>query len=324
MTSQKILYLSREDVESIDLPMIEIINALDEMFHEKGSGKTEMPPKPGIHPQEDAFIHAMPAYIPKAGAAGLKWVSAFPENPRLGLPYISGLIILNDPETGIPVTVMDATWITAKRTGAATAVAARYLARPESSTVGILACGVQGRSNLEALAYLFDIELVHVYDISPNAARKYAKDMNGIVSGEFKVVDSPRDAVEGMDLVVTSGPILKKPNPVIDAGWLSEGSFASLVDFDSYWKGSALREADKFSTDDRAQWDTYQKNGYFQDTPNPYGDLGEIVSRKIPGREHDQERTITMNLGLALADMVTAKLVYDQALEFGEGKHLQL
>jgi len=152
MTLGSILYLSREDVETTRLPMSEIIRALEAMFREKGNGEVEMPPKPGIHPRPDAFIHAMPAYIPSVQAAGLKWVSGYPGNQAKGLPYISGLLILNDPDTGVPLAVMDCTWITAQRTGAATAVAAKHLARPDSASVGIVACGVQGRSNLEALA----------------------------------------------------------------------------------------------------------------------------------------------------------------------------
>ena len=91
-------------------------------------------------------------------------------NQAKGLPYITGLLILNDPETGVPLAIMDCTWITAKRTGAATAVAAKYLARPESKTVGIVACGVQGRSNLEALACLFKINKVKAYDLYPEIA----------------------------------------------------------------------------------------------------------------------------------------------------------
>ena len=324
MDTSKMLYLSRQDVESLNLPMIEIINALEEMFREKGSGRTEMPPKPGIHPQEDAFLHAMPALIPKLRAAGIKWVSGFPDNPQRGLPYISGLIILNDPDTGFPISVMDATWITATRTGAATAIAAKYLARPDSSSVGILACGVQGRSNLEALACLFDIKQVHAYDISQDAARTYAREMKNTIPGEIIIVDNPKDAVAEMDLVVTSGPIHKDPNPVIPAGWLSEGSFASLVDFDSYWKGSALRQADKFATDDLAQLEAYRKIGYFQDTPVPYADLGEIVTGKAPKRDQSGERTICMNLGLALADMAAAKLIYDRAEKEGLGTQLPL
>ena len=88
----------------------------------------------------DAFLHAMLAHIPSLGAAGMKWVAGFPENQAKGLPYVSGLLILNDPETGLPLAVMDCTWITAKRTGAATAVAAKHLARPDSKSAGILAC----------------------------------------------------------------------------------------------------------------------------------------------------------------------------------------
>ena len=162
-----VLYLSRKDVEIINLPMQEIIDALEAMFKEKGAGRTEMPPKPGIHTRPDAFIHAMPAYIPSLQSAGMKWVSGYPGNQRRGLPYITGLLLLNDPETGVPIAIMDCTWITAKRTGAATAVAAKYLARPDSTTVGIVACGVQGRSNLEALTCLFKIKKVKAYDLYP-------------------------------------------------------------------------------------------------------------------------------------------------------------
>ena len=127
MTPGSILYLSREDVEATRLTMLEIIQALESMFLEKGHGRVEMPPKPGIHPRPDAFIHAMPAYIPSLAAAGLKWVSGYPGNQSKGLPYITGLLILNDPDTGVPLAVMDCTWITAQRTGAATAVAAAEL-----------------------------------------------------------------------------------------------------------------------------------------------------------------------------------------------------
>ena len=152
MDMNKLLYLSRADVESVDLDVSTIIDLLEKAFHEKGEGKVEMPPKPGIHTQQDAFIHAMPAYIPSLKSAGIKWVSGYPQNQERGLPYITGLLVLNDVETGIPYAVMDCVWITAYRTGAATALAAKYLARPESEVAGILACGVQGRTNLEALA----------------------------------------------------------------------------------------------------------------------------------------------------------------------------
>jgi ornithine cyclodeaminase/alanine dehydrogenase len=324
VNENSVLYLSRKDVETVNIPMSDIIEALNKMFLEKGEGRVEMPPKPGIHTRPDAFIHAMPAYIPSMEAAGVKWISGYPENQKKNLPYINGLLILNDPDTGIPIAIMDAMWITARRTGAATAIAAKYLARPESSTAGILACGVQGRNNLEALACLFRITKVKAFDIYPEVARRYAREMKDIVKAEIEVVDNPKDAVIGLDMVVTSGPILKHPSPVIEAGWLAEGSFASPVDFDSYWKGGALKQADRLATDDKAQMEYYRTVGYFKDTPKPYADLGEIVAGKKPGREKAAERTISINLGIALDDMATAILIYKKAVELGIGTRLLL
>jgi ornithine cyclodeaminase/alanine dehydrogenase len=179
MKDDKLLYLSQANVVSVGLEMAEIIELLETAFKEKGEGRVEMPPKPGIHPGEgDNFIHAMPAYIPAMNSAGVKWVSGFPENYKRGLPYISGLLILNDPETGVPLSVMDCTWITAVRTAAATAVAARYLARPDSSVTGILGCGVQGRTNTEALNVLFPLKKVMAYDIDATAARSFAEEVS--------------------------------------------------------------------------------------------------------------------------------------------------
>ncbi|MFZ4695787.1 MAG: ornithine cyclodeaminase family protein [Verrucomicrobiia bacterium] len=324
MSPHTVLYLSRKEVESVGLAMSEIIAALENMFREKGEGRVEMPPKPGIHTRKDAFIHAMPAYIPSLGAAGMKWVSGYPENQKKKLPYITGLLILNDPENGFPIAVMDATWITAQRTGAATAVAAKHLARSESSSAGILACGVQGRSNLEALACAFKLARVRAFDLFPEVARKFAKEMSPLVGLDIEVVRTPKEAVVGMDLVVTSGPILKHPSPVIEAGWLGEGAFASPVDFDSYWKGEALRQADKLSTDDTAQMEYYRSVGYFKDTPHPYADLGEIVAGRKIGRQTPQERTICVNLGIALDDIATAILIYRKAKERGVGTKLPL
>lgn len=324
MTAETVLYLSREDVETVGLPMADIVEALDKMFQEKGEGRVEMPPKPGIHTRQDAFIHAMPAYIPSLESAGMKWVSGFPDNPARGLPYISGLLVLNDPDTGIPLSIMDATWITGQRTGAATAVAAKYLARRDSSSVGIVACGVQGRSNLEALSCVFDLTTVKAYDIYAETAERYAVEMSEKLNLEVQVVKSVEAAVAGLDIVVTSGPILKTPDPLIEQGWLAEGSFASPVDFDSYWQGDALRQMDKLATDDLSQMKYYRGVGYFQDTPTPYADLGEIAAGRKPGRDNDKERTMSMNLGLALDDMATAILIYREAKKMGVGTELPL
>jgi ornithine cyclodeaminase/alanine dehydrogenase len=324
MSNQQLLYLSRADVEAVGLDMPTIIAALEVAFREKGQGRVEMPPKPGVHPKGDAFIHAMPAFIPALGSVGIKWVSGFPENYKLGLPYISGLLLLNDPETGLPISVMDCTWITAMRTGAATALAAKYLARPESEVVGILGCGVQGRSNLAALVTLFPIKRVLAYDIDPQALSRYVEEMQARHRLEVVPVKEPKAAVVGCDIVVTAGPILKHPTPAIEPGWLKPGGFASPVDFDSYWQPAAMHQLDKFCTDDRAQLEYYRTQGYFQDIPPVHADLGEIVAGKKPGRQRSDERTMTMNLGLALDDMATAIELYRRAKETGIGTWLPL
>jgi ornithine cyclodeaminase/alanine dehydrogenase-like protein (mu-crystallin family) len=324
MNEHQILYLSQSDVVRVNLDMATVINLLESAFREKGAGNVEMPPKPGIHTLPDAFIHAMPAYIPSLHSAGIKWVSGYPDNQKRGLPYITGLLILNDDETGIPYAVMDCTWITAYRTGAASALAAKYLARPESKTAGILACGVQGRTNLEALKVLFPIEQVYAYDIHPDRIQRYAEEMSAKLEVEVIGVSEPRQAIVNSDLVVTSGPILKHPTPTIQQDWLQPGAFGSAVDFDSYWTGSALSQMDRISTDDHAQFQYYKSIGYFQTTPDPYADLGEIVSGKKPGRQGAQERTLAVNLGLAMDDMAVAPEIYRRAKELGIGTWLPL
>ena len=210
------------------------------------------------------------------------------------------------------------------RTAAASAVAAKRLARPESTKLGILGCGVQGISNTEALNVPFSIEEVFAYDIIPEAIEKFSQKIQEKLGLKVTPVRSPQEAVTGCDLIVTAGPILKEPHKTIKAGWLDEGAYASLVDFDSYWEPAALKEVDKFCTDDMKQFEYYKSAGYFQDVPPIHADLGELVAGLKPGRESAKERTIACNLGLALDDMAVAPTIYHRAAEMGIGTWLFL
>jgi ornithine cyclodeaminase/alanine dehydrogenase len=325
MPENKLLYLSQADVVAVGISMSEIIAALETAFRAKGEGRTEMPPKPGVHPGGgDNFIHAMPAYIQDLKSAGVKWVSGYPENYKRGLPYITGLLIYNDVENGLPLAVMDCVWITAKRTGAASAVAARRLARPDSSVMGMLGCGVQGQSHAEAFTETFPLKKILAYDKDPESARRYAAAMTRQLKVEVVAVKTPREAVSGCDIVATAGPILKVPHATIQAGWLDEGAFASLVDYDSYWSREALAQAAKFCTDDIPQLKLYQSMGYFRNIPPIHADLGELVTGKKKGRENSKERAMTANLGLAIDDMAVAPLIFARAKEKGIGTWLPL
>jgi len=320
-----VLYLSRAEIDKLKISIVDVIKVVEEAFREKAEGRAEVPPKPGVHPQKDAFIHAMPAHMSKMGVAGVKWVSGFPENPKRGLPYISGLLILNNIETGFPICVMDCTWVTAKRTGATTAIAAKYLAREDSKTFGILGCGVQGRSNLEALMSVCkDLEEVRAYDVNKENLSKYVEEMTAEHGVRVVPVDSPKKAVENCDIVVTAGPILKNPEPVIESSWFKDGGFACVLDFDSYWKPEAMYSLNKFCTDDIEQLKYYRQQGYFRDIPEVYAELSEIISGKKHGRENSRERIMSMNLGLAIEDMATAKLVYEKAKKTEAGTKLPL
>lgn len=325
MEKNRLLYLSFKDVVDVELTMPEIIDSMEKMFVAKGEGRSEMPPKPGIFPGGgDNFIHAMPASIPDLKSAGIKWVSGFPDNPSKGLPYISGLLIFNDFDTGIPLAVMDCVWITAKRTGAASAISARHLARPDSSVMGILGCGVQGRSHAEALKVLFPLKKVMAYDVNPEASAQYAVDVSGSLDLEVVPVKSPREAVSGCDIVVTAGKMAKTPHATIEAGWLDEGAFASLVDYDTYWQPAAMHATDLFCTDDTHQFQAVRQAGYFSDIPDLHADLGELATGRKTGRQTPEQRTMTANLGLALDDMAVAPLIYAKAKEKGIGTWLEL
>ena len=137
-------------------------------------------------------------------------------------------------------------------------------------------------------------------------------------------VNSPQEAVTDSDIVVTAGPVLKNPTPVIEDSWFKTGAFASPVDVDSYWKKDALLGVDKFCVDDVPQVMHFKSEGYLKTIPEIHADLGEIVTGKKLGRENDQERTMSMNLGLALEDIGVARNVYLKALERGIGKTLSL
>ena len=324
----ELVYLSRAAVEALGMTMREVIDALDAGFAAKGRGQTEMPPKPGIHTRPDCFIHAMPAYVREPEVAGLKWVSGYPPNAARGLPYITGLLALNDPETGIPLAVMDCTWITAMRTGASAGISARYLARRGSTTAAFVGCGVQARPSLLALAAeLPALAEVRCYDVLPAAVQAFIAEMAAALPAlRFAACSSAADAAAPADVVVTAIPIVEDPRPELDEGVLRPGALAVSLDYDSAWTSAAMRACDKFCADDVPQLLATRDHGvYFAGIPERiHADLGDLAAGTRPGRETDAERIFSMNMGIAVDDMVTARVLYLRALERGAGVRLPL
>jgi alanine dehydrogenase len=312
-----IRYLSRAEVESLNISMAQVIEVVEEGFRLKGMGQTQMPPKTAIHARPgETFLHAMPAYVGGMDTAAIKWVGGNENNPKQGLPNISGVIVLNDPETQFPICIMDAGWVTMMRTGAANAVAMKYLGPQRAETVAVIGCGVQGRSNALAMhTHYPEIKQLRCYDVSAEALGAFVKEAEQAYDSEVVAVSEPREAVEGVDVVVTAGPSPKSPTPYLRQEWLKAGAMAAPVDYMGAWEGELAAKVDKLITDDHGQMDYYRAKGYFADVPKPYADLGEIVAGKQPGRESADERTMSILMGIAIDDAVTAQLIYDQACE---------
>ena len=163
--------------------MAETLGLIHKAMEAHGKKRYEMPAKIGIHPYEDVFYHAMPAYVPDSLACGVKWIECYPRNPKdFGLPQTTGLLILNDIMTGIPVAVMDSAWITAMRTPALTSLAAAAL-HPDAKTFGMFGCGVQGTGHVRYIVKaLKELEKIYIYDVRSENMDRLIQEVEGEVS----------------------------------------------------------------------------------------------------------------------------------------------
>ena len=294
--SGSLLLLSRSDVAA-RLPGIEEqIGLAAGIFDALAQGEVEMPPKIGIHPRPNAFIHAMPAYLKARDVAVIKWVSGYPSNPGIGLPYISGVIVVNNPATGVPVAVLDAAEITACRTAAASGVCIRAFAPADWSRVAILGCGEQGRYHARVVRALRSDAVIVAYDVDPSRAASLCEGV--------EVAASAREAVEGADVVVTAGPIVEHPQPVLAPDWIPERCLLLPIDFDFYVTRDAIESCSLFVVDDVDQFEYYRRQGHFQEWPEPRGSVGDALRSGRRGA-----RSACVNLGVAALDAVFAEAV---------------
>jgi ornithine cyclodeaminase/alanine dehydrogenase-like protein (mu-crystallin family) len=318
------LFLSQEDVLAVGLSMREVVETIETVFREHGNKHYENPPKPGIHPRGDAFIHAMPGYLPGLNAAGMKWVSSYPSNLGLNMPAVMGMMILNDVDTGRPLAVLDCRWITAVRTGAVSAVAAKYLAKSTSEVIGIAGAGTQGRYNLMALMEVLpNLKKVKVFDTSTKALDSFVRVMHEETALEIEAASTPKDAIIDADVIVTATGKLEQP--VYQEQWVKPGALVLPVHHRG-WENSMLHKADKFVCDDWPQLQNAHKEvgGFYGPLPTLSAELGEIVNGSKPGRERESERIINFNYGLAIEDLALTACIYPRAIQKGLGVTLTL
>lgn len=325
------LLLSRSDVQRA-LRMEDAIGLVERGFTEFGEGSVEMPQRPVIFvPERDGLAAFMPALVRGMGALSIKTVTAFKGNVKKGLPTILGTVTLLDPETGVPLSIMDGGYLTAVRTGAASGVATKYLAREDAHIAAIFSAGVQARTQLEAICTVRDINQVRVFDVDHPQAERFAEEMggHGPIPADIEVVGSPREAVDGAHIVVAA---TTSPSPVFDGDDLSPGAHINGVG--SHAPG--VRELDtKTLVRSKIVCDSVEaclveagdllipiEEGALSES-DIHGGLAEVIGGKLPGRQTDEEITLFKSVGLAFQDAVAAQHTYRQAKILGLGMEFQ-
>ncbi len=324
------LLLTRKDVEAV-LTMEDAIDAVEEGFRQHQLGTSQLPLRTAIHiPEHNGIVLFMPGYIGGMDALGMKLVTVYPDNPsKYNLPTILATVLLAHPRTGDLLAIMDGTYLTAMRTGAASGVATKYLARPDSRVVGVFGAGVQARTQLMAVCAVRPITEARVYDVVPAVVQSFCDEMGAKLGITVRPAASPREAVEGCDVIVAA---TTSKTPVFDGAWVARGTHLNGIgshtpdarEFDSTvirrakvvvdLREAALAEAGDVIIPIKAGEIT---------ADHIYAELGEIVTGK-PGRENPEEITLFKSVGLAIQDMSTASRVYQRAREQGIGKEISL
>jgi alanine dehydrogenase len=333
-TSVKTLLLTGKQVKKI-LAMENVLGAVEDAFKHKGLEKVQMPPKAYLFYEKfDGDLRTMPSYVEDMDVSAVKIVNVHPQNAKnYGMRTVMGLLVLIDPHTGAPLAIMDATHITDMRTGAASAIASKYLARPNPRVLGIIGAGNQARTQMLALITQYGrFDEVRIFDLYPEKAKTVARQFRRLYRdriGKIRAVSSAKDAVTGCDIVVTA---TSSRSPIVMDEWVGEGTHINCIGADAPGKQELdpriLKRA-RVVIDD---WEQASHSGEIN-VPLSKGELtrddvndeiGRIVAGLSPGRQSDTEVTVFCSTGLAVQDCLTAKIVYDVASKEKVGRFVQI
>jgi len=327
----EILLLSRSTVEGlISLP--EVIAAVEEAYTAYIQGHTTIPPVVNLQVHHHAGeVDIKSAYVQPSELIGIKVASGFWENQaRFDLPSGFATILLLDGVTGVPLCIMDGSYITASRTGAAGAVAAKHLARPDAEVAAIIGAGTQGRIQLRALLEVRKIRQVRVFDVVGEWARTYAEEMaQELPQLTFSVSPRVQDAVQGADIIVTATP---STSPLVRDEWISPGMHINAIGADA--PGKQELDPNIFARA-KVVVDKLSQCRLIGETQHPlalgiiteedlYAEIGEITAGLKPGRESVEEITLFDATGVAIQDVAAASRVYRMAKERGLGTRFPL
>ena len=324
-TRYETLLLKQSEIKEL-IEMKEIIESVETAYTVHATRNVQMPAKKYLFFKKyNGDLRIMPAFIKNMDEAGVKCVNVHPENPvKYDLPTVMGLIQLFDPKSGFPLSVMDGTWITNMRTGAAAGVGTKYLARKDSKTLGIIGAGKQAFTQLMALKEVMDIEHAHVFCRTCSSRENFADMARKRFDIDINAVSTAEEAVKNMDVVVTVTPANK---PVLKTEWITEGTHINAMGADAPGKQELevgiLQKARIFID----CWEQARHSGEINvpvhegiiNRKSISSKIGDVIIGKAEGRISDEDITVFDSTGLAVQDMVTGWKVYEEAVKKGVG-----
>lgn len=324
------LLITREQIEQL-VDMKKTIELVDKTFINLGEGQVINPNKVTLdlgesaeYPPYDGFVNAMPAYIGWQDIAGIKWVTGMGgERRKAGLPFINGIIVLMDPHLGEYVSVMDGQHITNLRTGAQTAIALKHLFKDrESIRIGLYGAGTQGRTQLQAISEVFDIDRLVIFDVFEEASNKYKEDMASYVKGEIVVAKEAQDATKEVDAIIT---VTQANDAFLKADWIEPGTVVFPMGSYKEIEDEVILQADGIVVDHigqalhRGALKELNEAGKITED-NITATISDLAANVKTIDKLDQKRLITIPIGMGALDITVAKYVYDQAKEKGIGQ----
>ncbi|MEJ2266603.1 MAG: hypothetical protein P8X95_24415 [Anaerolineales bacterium] len=322
--------LSGEDVRKA-LPMRQAVETIQKAFAQLSTGKADVPLRVALQvPKHNGVTLFMPGYLGGDDQMAVKVVSVFNDNPAKGLPLIHALVVVVDAETGAPAAVMDGTYLTALRTGAASGAATELLARQDSHTAAIFGAGAQARTQLEAVQAVRPIQEAWVFDLNPKQAKEYAAEMSQVLSLKIRVAGSPSEALRHADVICTA---TTSTTPVFDNADLKPGAHINAVGAytpemqeipaETVQRSKIIIDHHQASMAEAGDLLIPLSQGLIS-ADDIHAELGEIAAGLKPGRETPEEITFFKSVGVAVQDVAAANAVLEAARKMNLGTEIDL
>lgn len=328
----KLRVISGEEVARA-VQMAEAIEAVKNSFIQLSEGKAQVPLRTHIQVKEKGSTLFMPAYLAESDGLGVKIVSVFPQNIEHGLPTIHAVVIVLEAATGRALAIMEGTYLTALRTGAASGLATDLLARHSARVAAIIGAGAQGRTQLEAVCTVRSLEKIWIYDIDQKRSQDFKEEM--VARGQpfpegILVADSPRQAVREADIVCAATTSL---TPVFDDSDLKDGvhingigsytPFMQEISAETVSRARVIVDSREAALSEAGDVIIPLRQGIISED-HIYGEIGEVASGKIPARESEEELTFFKSVGIAVQDVAMASLVFRHGADLGLGREVEI